>query len=69
MEELIEMFHEVDGNSGKSFDIEILEKNNFSIEQWECLLKLSRELELNDNGVRILINEVRSGHVHLPRNK
>ena len=69
MEELIEMLHKVSENSKTSLDPQILARNNFSVNQWECLIKLTEELDLNDEGIRILLDEIISGRMLLPCDK
>jgi len=68
-EELIEMFHELSRNVGNALNHQILEKNNFTMEQWECFVSLTKDLELNDDGISILLDEIYAGRVLLPCDK
>ena len=68
-EELIEMFHETNANTKKNINQEILERNNFTLTQWECFVSLTRDLELNDDGINILLDEIYAGRVLLPCNE
>ncbi len=65
-EELIEMFHETNANSEKNINPDILKRNNFSLSQWECFVSLTKDLELNDDGIKILLEEIYAGRVLLP---
>ncbi|MGC9341187.1 MAG: hypothetical protein ACP5E3_00650 [Bacteroidales bacterium] len=68
-EELIEMFHEISRNVQKRINPEILERNNFTQEQWDCFFNLTKDLELNDDGIGILLDEIYAGRVPLPCDK
>jgi hypothetical protein len=65
-EKLIEMFYETNGNSENNINKEILAKHNFSLSQWECFVSLSKDLELNEDGISILLDEIYAGRVLLP---
>jgi hypothetical protein len=68
-EELIEMFHVISRNVESAINPEILERNNFSQEQWDCFVSLTKDLELNDDGIGILLDEIYAGRVLLPCDK
>ncbi len=68
-EELIEMFREINMNSDKTINKDVLKRNNFSFSQWECFVSLSKDLELNDAGINILLEEIYAGRVLLPCEK
>jgi len=65
MEELLEMYRKASRIENYRFDKKLLKKNNFSEVQWLSFLNLAEDLELNEDGVRIILDEIRSGRVVL----
>ena len=53
--------------SGENFqtDKRLLKKNNLTEMKWISFLNLVEELELNEDGIRILLEEIKSGRVGL----
>jgi flagellar basal body P-ring protein FlgI len=65
MDELIEMYRMTTREENYRIDKKLLKKNNFSEMQWISFLNLVEELELNEVGARIILDEIRSGRVVL----
>ena len=65
MDELIEMYRLTTREENYRIDKKILKKNNFSEMQWISFLNLVEELELNEVGAHIILDEIRSGRVVL----
>lgn len=65
MDELIEMYRQTVKGENFRADKKLLKKNNFSEMKWISFLNLVEELELNEDGIRILLEEIRSGRVGL----
>jgi hypothetical protein len=65
MDELIEMYRMTIREENYRIDKKLLRKNNFSEMQWISFLNLVEELELNEVGARIILDEIRSGRVVL----
>ena len=65
MDELIEMYRRTNHSVDLAVDKRVLKKNNFSETQWLSFLNLAEDLELNDVGVRIILDEIKSGRVVL----
>ncbi len=65
MEELIEMYKQSTLMEGFRVDKMILERNNISEHQWLNFIDLIEDLELNEEGVRILLDEITVGHLVL----
>ena len=65
MDELIEMYRRTNHSVDLAVDKRVLKKNNFSETQWLSFLNLAEDLELNDVGVRIMLDEIKSGRVVL----
>jgi hypothetical protein len=65
MDELLEMYRKASQIENFHFDKNLLKKNNFSEIQWLSFLNLAEELELNEEGARIMLDEIRSGRVVL----
>jgi len=65
MDELIEMYRKTICIENYPIDKNILKKHNFSETQWLSFLNLAEDLELNEIGVRIILDEIRSGRVVL----
>ena len=64
--ELIELLFEYTKNSNNLPVEEILRRNNFSELQWDCFVSLSQDLELNEDGAGILLDEIIAGRVFIP---
>ncbi len=65
MDELIEMYRRTNHSVDLAVDKRVLKKNNFSETQWLSFLNLAEDLELNDVGARIMLDEMKSGRVVL----
>ena len=65
MEELIEMYRQTTRVANFRIDKKLLKKHNFSETQWELFLNLVEDLELNEVGVRIILDEIKSGRAVL----
>ena len=65
MEELIEMYRQSTLMQGFRVDKMILERNHISEHQWINFIDLIEDLELNEEGVRILLDEITVGHLVL----
>jgi hypothetical protein len=65
MDELIEMYRQTVLVENFRIDKKLLKKHNFSEMQWISFLNLVEELDLNEEGIRIMLDEVRSGRVVL----
>lgn len=65
MDELLEMYRKASRIDNFRFDKKLLKKNNFSEIQWLSFLNLAEDLELNEEGARIMLDEMRSGRVVL----
>ncbi len=63
--ELIDMCRQTASNSSFQPDSEFLKKHNFSPERWKCFVTLIRDLDLNEAGVKILLEEIKSGRYDL----
>jgi len=63
MDELMEMYRQRDLAGEDQIDKSLLSKNNFSESQWLDFLSLVEDLDLNEEGARILLDEMRSGRV------
>ena len=59
--ELIDMCRQTSGNSGFQPDNEFLRKHDFSYAQWKSFVELVRDLDLNERGVKIMLEEIRAG--------
>ena len=44
---------------------ETLQKNNLSREQWNSYFNFIDDLDLNEDGIRIMVDELNSGHLKL----
>jgi len=65
MEELIEMYRKTSRVRNFQVDRNLLKRNNISESQWLCFLDLIEDLDLNEEGVRIMLDEISSGRVVL----
>ena len=65
MDELLEMYRKACRIENFRSDKKLLKKNNFSEIQWLSFLNLAEDLELNEDGARIMLDEIRSGRVVL----
>jgi hypothetical protein len=65
MDELIEMYLQTTRGENFRIDKDLLKKHNFSETQWERFLNLVDDLELNEVGVRIILDEIKSGRAVL----
>ena len=60
VEELLTLWKSSDDNNQQP-DKETLEKNHFTPAQWQNFVKLIEDLDLNEEGIKILLEEVHSG--------
>jgi len=65
MEELIEMYHKSIQKNNFRIDKSLLKKYNFSETEWSGFLNLAEDLELNELGIRIILDEISSGRINL----
>ena len=65
MDELIEMYRKTIQVDNFRIDRDILKRHNFSETQWDRFLNLAEDLELNEVGVRIILDEIKSGRAVL----
>jgi len=65
MDELLEMYRQTIKGGNFRADKNLLKRNNFSEMKWISFLNLAEELELNEEGIRILLEEIKSGRVGL----
>lgn len=65
MEELIEMYRNTLLSKDFRADKKLLERHNVSESQWKNFLNLVRDLELNEDGARIMLDEISTGRVVL----
>jgi hypothetical protein len=65
MDELLEMYRRTTRIENFRIDKNLLKKHNFSETQWTSFLDLAEDLDLNEEGVRIMLDEIRSGRVVL----
>ena len=63
MDELMEMYRQTTQIGNYRINKSLLRKNNFSETQWLSFLDLVADLDLNEEGVRILLDEMKSGRV------
>lgn len=62
---LIELYRQ-SKNSGSEKPVqEALQKNNLSREQWNSYFSFIDDLDLNEDGIRIMVDELNSGHLKL----
>ena len=59
--EVIDMCWQTSHNKSFEPDTEFLRKYNFSPEHWKCFVELIRDLDLNESGIGILLDEIVSG--------
>jgi hypothetical protein len=53
-------------NSGSSEPVqEMLQKHNVTTEQWNNYVKFIDDLDLNEDGIRIMVDELNSGQMKL----
>ena len=55
-----------DASKTSSLEDKLLKENKISRKQWVSFLDLVKNLELNRDGAKILLEEVRNGRVTLP---
>ena len=65
MDELVEMYKLTSRRDPSGVDKKILKKNNLSETQWSTFMHLAEDLELNEMGVRIMLEEIKSGRMKL----
>jgi hypothetical protein len=65
MDELLEMYRLTANTDNYRVDKKLLKKHKFSEMQWISFLNLVEELELNEVGIRIILDEIRAGRVVL----
>jgi len=65
MEALLDMFRQTIDTENYRIDQQLLRENNFSESQWHNFIDLVNDLDLNEVGIRIMIDEIRSGRVLL----
>ncbi len=65
MDELIEMYRQTSQAENFRFDKKLLKKHHFSEMQWASFLNLAEDLDLNEDGIRIMLDEIRAGRVVL----
>lgn len=61
MDELIEMYRQTNKAGKYRIDKKLLKKYNFSETQWQRFMILVDDLELNEIGVRIMLDEIKAG--------
>jgi hypothetical protein len=61
MEELLEMYRQTTRVGNFRIDKGVLKRHNFSETQWLRFLNLVEDLELNEVGVRIILDEIKAG--------
>ncbi len=63
--ELIDMCRATSLNESFQPDHEFLRRHDFSPAQWKCFVDLIRDLDLNESGVKIMLEEIRAGRYTL----
>ena len=63
-EELLTLWRASD-NSNHQPDKETIKKNHFTPGKWRNFVKLIEDLDLNEDGIKILLEEIRSGRVSI----
>jgi hypothetical protein len=61
MDEIMDLYRKTVLEDNQKMEGKLLKKLNFSEGQWASFLNLVQELELNDEGVRIMLDEIKSG--------
>ena len=67
--EVMDMCWQTTKNESFQPDSDFLQKHDFSPAEWKCFVTLIRDLDLNAMGVRILLEEVKSGRYVLQCNR
>lgn len=65
MDELIELYKQTTRSDNFRIDKNLLKKHRFSEMQWVSFVNLVEELDLNEEGMRIMLDEIRAGRVVL----
>ncbi len=65
MDELIEMYLQTTLRENFQVDRELLKKHKLTENQWLKFLDLVEDLDLNEEGARILLDEVKAGRLKL----
>ena len=61
----IELYKQSKKNGAVDPPQETLQKHNLSPEQWTNYVDFIDDLDLNEDGIRILVNEINNGHMKL----
>jgi hypothetical protein len=62
---LIELYRQSKKSGSEQPVQETLQKNNLSREQWNSYFSFIDDLDLNEDGIRIMVDELNSGHLKL----
>ncbi len=61
----IELYRQSKNNgTGKPIQ-EALQKHNLTTEQWNNYMRFIDDLDLNEDGIRIMVDELNSGHMKI----
>jgi hypothetical protein len=59
--EVIDMCYQTTRNDSFQPDTDFLEKHDFSPASWKCFVELIKDLDLNEMGVKIMLEEIWAG--------
>ena len=61
----IELYKQSKKKDSGDLSQETLQKHNLSPEQWTNYVDFIDDLDLNEDGIRIMVNEINNGHMKL----
>ena len=61
----IELYRQSKNNDAGKPIQETLQKHNLTSEQWNNYMRFIDDLDLNEDGIRIMVDELNSGHMKL----
>jgi len=61
----IELYKQSKKNGSGDPPQDTLQKHNLSPEQWTNYVDFIDDLDLNEDGIRIMVNEINNGHMKL----
>ena len=61
----IELYKQSKKNGSEDPPQDALQRNNLSPEQWTNYVDFIDDLDLNEDGIRIMVDEINNGHMKL----
>jgi len=61
----IELYKQTKKSGKRSLEQQTLQEHNLSEKEWNSYVNFVDDLELNEQGIRIIFDEIRNGHMEI----